>query len=149
MPQLALTLQNVSLNDNIPTQNQFKKWAKATIRIDTEVTIRIVDSDEARALNHEYRGKDYATNVLTFPLSEEPHLMGDIVLCAPVVAQEALMQSKSLIAHYAHLTVHGILHLHGYDHETEAQAALMEAIETQIVTKLGYADPYFITEGMS
>ncbi len=149
MPQLALTLQNVSLNDNIPTQNQFKKWAKATIRLDTEVTIRIVDSDEARALNHEYRGKDYATNVLTFPLSEDPHLMGDIILCASVVAQEALMQNKPLIAHYAHLTVHGILHLHGYDHEIEAQAALMEAIETQIVTQLGYADPYFITEGMS
>ena len=149
MPQLALTLQNVSLNDSIPTKNQFKKWAKATIRIDTEVTIRVVDSDEARALNHEYRGKDYATNVLTFPLTEEPHLMGDIILCAPVVAQEALMQNKTLLAHYAHLTVHGVLHLHGYDHETEAQAALMEAIETQIVTKLGYADPYFITEDMS
>ena len=149
MPQLALTLQNVSLSNNIPTKNQFKKWAKATIRIDTEVTIRIADSDEARELNHEYRGKDYATNVLTFPLTEEPHLMGDIILCAPVVAQEALMQNKSLIAHYAHLTVHGILHLHGYDHVTEAQAALMEAIETQIITKLGYADPYFITEDMS
>ena len=106
---------------------------------------RIVDADEARALNHEYRGKDYATNVLTFPLTEEPHLMGDII-CAEVIAQEALMQNKPLIAHYAHLTVHGILHLHGYDHETEAQAGLMEAIETQIVTKLGYANPYLITE---
>lgn len=149
MPQLAITLQNVSTDKSTPTKNDFRKWAKAAIRIDTEVTIRIVDSDEARALNHEYRGKDYATNVLTFPLTEEPHLMGDIILCAPVVAQEAIMQNKPLIAHYAHLTVHGILHLHGYDHETEAQAGLMEAIETQIVTKLGYANPYLITEDIA
>ncbi len=146
MPQLAITIQNVSAEKHIPSKNYFKKWARATLRVDTEVTIRIVDSDEALALNHEYRGKDYATNVLTFPLTEEPHLMGDIILCAPVVMQEAAMQNKPLIAHYAHLTVHGILHLHGYDHETEAQAELMEAIETQIVTKLGYANPYLITE---
>ena len=146
MPQLAITIQNVSAEKHIPSKNYFKKWARATLRVDTEVTIRIVDSDEALALNHEFRGKDYATNVLTFPLTEEPHLMGDIILCAPVVMQEAAMQNKPLIAHYAHLTVHGILHLHGYDHETEAQAELMEAIETQIVTKLGYANPYLITE---
>ena len=146
MSQLYLTVQHVSADNNIPNKKYFKKWAKASLRIDTEVTIRIVDADEARALNHEYRGKDYATNVLTFPLTEEPHLMGDIILCAEVIAQEAMMQNKPLIAHYAHLTVHGILHLHGYDHETEAQAALMEAIETQIVTKLGYANPYLITE---
>ena len=146
MPQLAITLQNVSTFENIPTKNDFKKWVKAALRIDTEVTIRIVDSEEACSINHEYRGKDYATNVLTFPLTEEPHLIGDIILCAEVIAQEAIMQNKSLNAHYAHLTVHGILHLHGYDHETEAQAILMEAIETQIVTKLGYADPHLITE---
>lgn len=146
MPQLAITIQNVSTAENIPSKNDFKKWAKSAIRIDTEVTIRIVDGDEARALNHEYRGKDYATNVLTFPLTEEPHLIGDIILCAEVIAQEALMQNKPLIAHYAHLTVHGILHLHGYDHETEAQAELMEGIETQTVTQLGYANPYLITE---
>ncbi len=146
MPQLAVTIQTVSTDKNIPKKDDFKKWAKAALRIDTEVTIRIVDRDEACALNHEYRGKDYATNVLTFPLTEQPHLMGDIILCAEVIAQEAMMQNKPLIAHYAHLTVHGILHLHGYDHETEAQATLMEAIETQIITKLGYANPYLITE---
>ncbi|HSG93076.1 MAG TPA: rRNA maturation RNase YbeY, partial [Methylotenera sp.] len=93
------------------------------------------------------RNKDYATNVLTFPLTEEPHLMGDIIICAPVVAKEAKDQNKDLLAHYAHLTVHGILHLHGYDHETDAQAELMEGLETAIVTKLGYASPYLITEG--
>ncbi|HQM87790.1 MAG TPA: rRNA maturation RNase YbeY, partial [Methylotenera sp.] len=113
--------------------------------VDTEVTIRIVDEDEGRALNNTYRGKDYATNVLTFPITETPHLMGDIVMCAPVVATEALAQHKSIEAHYAHLTVHGILHLHGYDHEIAAQAELMESLETAIISKLGYANPYLIT----
>ena len=147
MPQLSLSLQIASDAVQIPSKAQFKKWAKNTIRVDTEVTIRIVDEDEGRALNSAYRGKDYATNVLTFPLAEEPHLMGDIVLCAPIVVAEAIAQNKTLEAHYAHLTVHGILHLHGYDHEIEAQAQLMETIEIQILAKLGYANPYLITEG--
>lgn len=113
--------------------------------MDTEATIRIVDEEEGLALNSVFRGKDYATNVLTFPLTEEPHLMGDIVLCGPVIEKEAKEQGKNLIAHYAHLTVHGILHLHGYDHETEAQAELMEALEVETLRKLGYANPYLIT----
>lgn len=145
MPKLSITTQYASHQTNLPTQNQFRKWAKAAIRVDTEVTIRLVDEAEGRALNKTYRGKDYATNVLTFPLTEEPHLMGDIIICAPVVAAEALAQNKPLDAHYAHLTVHGILHLHGYDHEIEAQAELMEGLETAIVSKLGYANPYLIT----
>ncbi len=145
MPKLAATIQYASEADSIPNASQFRKWAKAALRVDTEVTIRIVDADEGRLLNNTYRGKDYATNVLTFPLTEEPHLMGDIIICAPVVAAEALAQQKSLDAHYAHLTVHGILHLHGYDHETDAEAELMEGLETAIVTKLGYASPYLIT----
>jgi probable rRNA maturation factor len=145
MPKLSITTQYASNQTNLPTKNQFRKWAKAAIRVDTEVTIRLVDEDEGRALNKTYRGKDYATNVLTFPLTEEPHLMGDIIICAPVVAVEALAQNKPLEAHYAHLTVHGILHLHGYDHEIEAQAELMESLETAIVSKLGYANPYLIT----
>lgn len=145
MPKLAATIQYASEADNIPSASQFRKWAKAALRVDTEVTIRIVDAEEGQMLNNTYRGKDYATNVLTFPLTEEPHLMGDIIICAPVVAAEAVAQNKSLEAHYAHLTVHGILHLHGYDHETDAQAELMEGLETAIVTKLGYASPYLIT----
>jgi probable rRNA maturation factor len=124
----------------------FRKWAKAALRVDTEVTIRIADEDEARILNSTYRGKDYATNVLTFPLAETPHLMGDIIICAPVVEAEAKLQKISLEAHFAHLTVHGILHLHGYDHETEPQAELMENLEISILAKLGYANPYLITE---
>ena len=146
MPQLAISIQIASQLANTPTNAQFKKWAKAALRVDTEVTIRIVDEAEGRALNLAYRGKDYATNVLTFPLIETPHLMGDIVICAPVVAAEAIAQNKPLTAHYAHLTVHGMLHLSGFDHETEAQAELMEAIEIQILAKLGYANPYLITE---
>ena len=144
-PILNLTIQYATDCTNLPTQSQMRKWAKAALRIDTEVTIRLVDKQEGCQLNYLYRDKNYATNVLTFPLAEEPHLMGDIVLCAPVIEAEALAQNKSIEAHYAHLTVHGILHLHGYDHETEAQAELMEGLETAIVTKLGYASPYLIT----
>lgn len=147
MPKLHASIQLASNDNNLPTPSQLRKWAKAALRVDTEVTIRIVDEAEGRELNRDYRNKDYATNVLTFPLTEEPHLMGDIIICAPVVAKEAKEQHKDLLAHYAHLTVHGILHLHGYDHETDAQAELMEGLETAIVTKLGYASPYLITEG--
>jgi probable rRNA maturation factor len=145
MPILNLAVQYASTLTSAPSRTKFRQWAKAAIRVDAEVTIRIVDEAESRELNKTYRGKDYATNVLTFPLTEDPHLMGDIVICAPVVAAEALAQNKALEAHYAHLTVHGILHLHGYDHEAEAQAELMESLETAIVTKLGYANPYLIT----
>ena len=145
LPKLHLNVQCASQHKELPTQAQFRKWAKAALNIDSEVTIRIVDEQEGCQLNKLYRGKDYATNVLTFPLAEEPHLMGDIVLCAPVIEAEAKSQNKSLEAHYAHLTVHGILHLHGYDHEIEAQAELMEGLETAIVIKLGYASPYLIS----
>ena len=146
MPKLYACIQFASEDRHLPTPAQFRKWAKAALRVDTEVTIRIVDEAEGRALNHTYRNKDYATNVLTFPITEEPYLMGDIIICAPVVAKEAREQHKELHAHYAHLTVHGILHLHGYDHITDAQAELMEGLETAIITKLGYASPYLITE---
>jgi probable rRNA maturation factor len=145
MPTYKITIQNASNCANLPTRLQFRKWAKAALRVDTEVTVRIADADEARMLNSQYRGKDYATNVLTFPLSETPHLLGDIIICAPVVADEAKVQHKSLEAHFAHLTVHGMLHLCGFDHENEDQAELMEAIEIQILAKLGYANPYLIT----
>lgn len=145
MPNIQLSLQVASEQSNIPTKAQFRKWAKAALRVDTEVTIRIVDKAEGRALNLAYRSKDYATNVLTFPLTEEPHLMGDIIICAPVVTAEAKIQQKSIEAHYAHLTVHGVLHLHGYDHEIDEQAALMESIEVTTLINLGYPNPYLIT----
>jgi probable rRNA maturation factor len=141
-PILSMDVQFASKLAGLPTVSQFKRWARNTIRVDSEITLRIVDEVEARALNNVYRQKDYATNVLTFPLAEEPFIMADIVICAPVVAKEAKEQDKTLEAHFAHLTAHGILHAHGYDHEVEEQAKLMESIETQILTKLGYADPY-------
>ena len=146
MSQIAISVQIASQFANIPTKAMFKKWAKAALRVDTEATIRIVDTQEALELNSTYRGKDYATNVLTFPLTEMPHLMGDIIICAPVVEAEAKVQNKLLEAHFAHLTVHGMLHLCGFDHETEAQAELMESLEVQILAKLGYANPYLVTE---
>ena len=112
---------------------------------DAVVALRVVDEKEGRSLNREYRGKDYATNVLTFaygaPASGEP-LAGDIVICAPVVAREAAEQGIRMKAHYAHLTVHGMLHLQGYDHETEAEAVTMESVESFIMQRLGYSDPY-------
>ncbi|MFD0914309.1 rRNA maturation RNase YbeY [Methylophilus luteus] len=142
MPQLDFSLQLASVANDLPAVAEFRRWVRAALRVDTSVTIRLVDAEEGRLLNATYRGKDYATNVLTFPLTEEPQLMGDIVICAPVVAREAAEQGKTLLAHYAHMTVHGILHLHGYDHEVDAQAELMEAMETAVMQKLGFADPY-------
>lgn len=142
MPQLDFSLQVATDATNVPSLSQFKRWIRASLRVDTSLTIRIVDADEGRQLNASYRGKDYATNVLTFPLAEEPYLMGDIVICAPVIAREAQEQGKPLLAHYAHMTVHGVLHMHGYDHEVEAQAALMEAMEIAILHKLGFPNPY-------
>ncbi len=146
MAQLKLNLQIASTAPYLPTKAQFNLWAKAALRVDTEVTIRVVDEEEGRQLNSAYRGKDYATNVLTFPLTEAPHLMGDIIICAPVVQTEAHAQHKAIEAHFAHLTVHGILHLHGYDHEKESQAELMESLEISILSKLRYPNPYLFTQ---
>ena len=110
--------------------------------MEAQFTIRLVGRREARVLNRAFRGKDYATNVLTFVYSERKPLQGDIVLCAPVIAKEAGAQRKTLEAHFAHLVVHGVLHLQGYDHENLKDASVMETLESEIVRKLGYADPY-------
>ena len=112
------------------------------MRADAEITVRLVGTREARELNRTYRGKDYATNVLTFVLRGSPPYEGDLALCAPVVAREARAQGKALAAHYAHLTVHGVLHLQGYEHENEPDAHAMEALEKRILKRLGYPDPY-------
>jgi probable rRNA maturation factor len=126
----------------MPTPAQFRRWVKSALPIDAEITLRIVNEEEGRMLNRTYRGKDYATNVLSFPLADEPLLMGDIILCAPVVKKEARAQHKPLQAHFAHLTIHGTLHLQGFEHESDPQAEFMEAMETQILQRLGYPDPY-------
>lgn len=142
MPKLSLAVQYASQCEYLPAESQFRAWARKALRIDAEIALRVVDEEESRMLNRDYRGKDYATNVLTFPLAEVPCLMGDIVLCAPVILRESSEQHKSVDAHFAHLTIHGVLHLHGYDHDTEAEAELMETLESEIVTKMGYPDPY-------
>ena len=143
-PQFALSVQYALRAAQLPTEKQFRSWASAALVQDASVTVRIVGKAEGRRLNLEFRGKDYATNVLTFAYPEQSPLAGDIVLCAPVVRQEAQAQGIRLTAHYAHLVVHGMLHLQGYDHERAAAAQLMEALESEIVTQLGYPDPYAV-----
>ena len=118
-PRLALTVQYAIDARGLPSRAHLVRWARAALRCDARVTVRIVGNREARALNRHFRGKDYPTNVLTFVLRERPQLEGDLALCAPVIAREARAQRKSGTAHYAHLLVHGLLHLQGYDHETE------------------------------
>jgi probable rRNA maturation factor len=140
--KLKLATQYAVHAGNIPTRPQFRKWVKAALMQDAEIGLRIVDEAEGRRLNHDFRGRDYATNVLTFVYSSARPLSGDIVLCVPVVEEEARQQHKNLTAHYAHLTVHGALHLQGYDHEDNAAAAAMEQLETEIVMQLGHDDPY-------
>ncbi|OLI47393.1 rRNA maturation RNase YbeY [Xanthomonas oryzae pv. oryzae] len=137
----------------LPSAVSFRKWVAAALtgRIrEADLAVRVVDEKEGCSLNHHYRGKDYATNVLSFP-AELPEglpkgikmpLLGDLVICAPVVAREAAEQGKSLAAHYAHLTVHGTLHLLGWDHDDDKEADAMEQLEREILADLGIDDPY-------
>jgi probable rRNA maturation factor len=118
------------------------RWVRAALTCPGEMTVRIVGTEEGRALNRDYREKDYATNVLTFDYQHEPVVMADLILCAPVVAQEAKEQRIDLAAHYAHLLVHGTLHAQGYDHEVESDALVMESLESELMLALGFADPY-------
>ena len=129
-------------DDFAPLRPRIRRWTQAALQHAAEVTVRLVGEEEGRALNQNFRGKDDATNVLTFVYDSVPILTGDIVLCTAVVNREACEQGKNIEAHYAHLIVHGVLHLQGYDHEAENEALLMESMETQILIKLGYADPY-------
>ncbi len=148
MFQLSLSVQYASQTDRLPTRTQFRRWVKAAQEQDVQIVLRIVDADEGRALNLGYRNKDYATNVLTFTYDDLPPgatLYGDIVICAPVVAREAREQHKDLLAHYAHLTLHAVLHLQGYDHERARDAERMEARETALMLKLGYPAPYLVS----
>jgi probable rRNA maturation factor len=143
--KLVLTIQFASEQAALPSRTDLRRWAKAALVTDAVATLRVVDEPEGLQLNQDYRDKAYATNVLTFAYgaeSEGEPLTGDMVLCAPVVEREAREQGKSLEAHYAHLTVHGMLHLQGYDHEEEEDAVAMEAVETFIMARLGYPDPY-------
>ena len=145
MKRQSLSYQRACAAEELPPRAAVLRWTRAALlEGEAQVTVRFVDADEGRELNRRFRGKDYATNVLSFvyDLPEESGLMGDLVLCAPVVAREATEQGKPLAAHYAHLIVHGMLHLQGYDHEDEAQAAEMEALERDVLGRLGFPDPY-------
>jgi probable rRNA maturation factor len=148
LPELSLSLQFARFADApahraaLP-RHKVARWIRHALDLPAEITVRIVDAEEGQQLNRDYRHKDYATNVLTFDYAQEPMVMADLVLCAPVVAREAAEQGKTLEAHYAHLLVHGTLHAQGWDHETgEEDAQAMEARETAILRALGFADPY-------
>ena len=182
--KLSLAVQYASRAQHLPTRAQLRRWISAALQRDVSITLRIVDESEGRELNKNYRGKDYATNVLTFVYDDSestpnppqspfirgeaapspdkgrageglggreglgdwgfvvPPLSGDVVICAPVVAREAAAQHKGLLAHYAHLAIHAALHLQGYQHDDERGAAEMESLETALMLKLRYPDPY-------
>lgn len=150
-PELSLSLQfarwgGVAEHRAALPRHRVMRWLRAALDEGVqaaEITVRVVDADEGRQLNRDFRGKDYATNVLTFDYSGAPMVAADLLLCAPVVAREAAEQGKPLADHYAHLLVHGMLHAQGWDHETsDAGAAAMEARESAILARLGLPDPY-------
>jgi probable rRNA maturation factor len=146
--ELSLSLQfgkidDAALHRAALPRHKVTRWIRHALQSDAEITVRIVDAEEGQALNRDYRKKDYATNVLTFDYTMEPIVTADLVLCAPVVAQEAKEQGKTLQAHYAHLLVHGALHAQGWDHESsEEDAQVMELREVEILTRLGFDNPY-------
>ena len=147
---IDLDLQLATEAGDLPAEAQLRRWVELALRqrtADSELTIRLVDAEEGQELNRTYRHKDYATNVLSFP-AEVPEglldipLLGDLVICVPVVEREAREQNKALEAHWAHLVIHGCLHLLGYDHIDDEEAEEMEGLERQLLAELGYPDPY-------
>lgn len=150
---ITLDLQLASAAADLPTKAQFQRWVDSAIlpfQSEAELTVRIVDAAESQQLNADYRGKDYATNVLSFPFQCPPGieltLLGDLIICAPVVAREAAEQQKSLHAHWAHMVVHGSLHLLGFDHINDDDAEQMEAEEVTILQQLGITNPYLLDD---
>lgn len=149
MSELHIDLEDASGQTGNPGEAQFQHWVGAALkqrREHAELSIRIVDESESQTLNHQYRGKDKPTNVLSFPADLPPELelplLGDLVICAAVVEREAQEQNKALEAHWAHMAIHGCLHLIGYDHIEDQEAEEMEALESQLITELGYSEPY-------
>ena len=155
---LSVDVQLACSEKDLPDRGALTDWANAAWRHDddgADVVIRITDEAESRALNHTYRGHDASTNVLSFPFEIPPGVedghVGDLLICAPVVAREAVEQGKPLLAHWAHMVVHGLLHLQGFDHENEGAAQTMEGLEREILAGLGFPDPYRVDDlsGMS
>ncbi|NID13861.1 rRNA maturation RNase YbeY [Luteibacter yeojuensis] len=151
MSHVEVAVGYATSRKGVPAPASFRRWVEAALkgarrRKAAELAIRIVDADEGQALNRQYRGRDYATNVLSFPTELPPGvdlpLIGDLVICAPVVTREAAEQGKKPADHWAHMTIHGTLHLLGYDHIEEAEAEAMEGLETRILAGLGIPDPY-------
>ena len=143
-PEFSLSVQFASEADDLPSRAQVRRWVAAALEHNAEITVRIVDADEAQALNQGYRHKGYVPNVLTFEYGEiSPGVLGgDVVICAPVVEREAREQDKPLKDHYAHMTVHGVLHLQGYDHLDPAEADIMESREAAILKQFRISNPY-------
>ena len=143
LPELRLSVQYPGGSRGAPSRPQVRRWVRASCPLPAEIAVRFVGSVEGQALNRDYRGKDYATNVLSFPYEAGARICGDLLLCREVVEREAREQGKTAEAHYAHMVVHGMLHLQGHDHETgSADARRMEALERKILSALGYPDPY-------
>jgi probable rRNA maturation factor len=143
LPELSLVVQYACKDAVLPSRASIRRWVRASCDRPAEVTVRFVGANEGQDLNRDYRHKDYATNVLSFVYAEGPSVAGDLVICPPVVLREAAEQGKLAEAHFAHLIVHGMLHLQGYDHETgDEDAARMEAKECAVLAGLGYPDPY-------
>jgi probable rRNA maturation factor len=150
MSRLTLEIQLASDAADLPSDEEFVVWVEAVLpsgMAPVEVVIRLVDEVESRQLNHDYRGMDKPTNVLSFPFEAIPEvplpLLGDLVICAPVVVREAALQGKSVKAHWAHMVIHGVLHLLGYDHQTDEEAQRMEQREQELLHQLHFPDPYF------
>lgn len=142
-PELSLSLQFADPRHKaLLPRHKVARWIRAALELPGEIAVRIVDADEGRQLNKDFRSKDYATNVLTFDYSHEPVVGADLVICAEVVEREAQEMGLDLVAHYAHMLVHGTLHAQGYDHEEDDEAECMEARESEIMIALGFADPY-------
>lgn len=155
MATLDLVVQNDDAIGNVPEETQILNWAQAAInRAGTallhhdpyEFTVRVIGLEESQGLNHDYRGKDYPTNVLSFPFEApadvDVAILGDLAICAPIVANEAQEQGKSLTAHWAHMVIHGTLHLLGFDHIDDDEAEQMEALETELLAGFGFPNPY-------
>ena len=142
-PELSLSLQFADPRHKaLLPRHKVMRWMRAALELPGEIAVRIVGAEEGQALNKEFRGKDYATNVLTFDYSHEPVVGADLVICAEVVEREAGEMGIAIADHYAHMLVHGVLHAQGYDHEEDDEAECMEARESEIMQSLGLADPY-------